>query len=345
VPILLYNLGIGLLAALVCLICIIAFTHLAPRLKLIDIPDSRKHHAEATPVVGGLAIYTTLCLAVYVLGSTEDLKWLVLSSGILVLVGALDDIFGLSVWIRLAFQIIASLTMLISSSVSVESIGVDVLQMDLVLQTLGVPITIFAVVGLTNGVNMADGIDGLASGYILVALGALFFGITLASDQAFPAMWVIVLGSATFIFALVNLSIIPVKKVFLGDSGSLLLGFTLGWTLVLYSQKPLTFIAPVMTLWCVAIPVFDTVRVVIRRLKLRRSVFRPDRSHLHHILIDRGFSNTATLLIVLGLSIAVGFVGILSAAYISHSVSLFLFLGCMFVFEVVVRHNENANAV
>lgn len=298
------------LVGLSTLFFILVLTPFAERFRLLDRPDHRKRHHTPVPMVGGLALYLVILSAMMILDPPPKLSWLMLSVSILVAVGALDDAFGLGVRVRFASQILATSIMIAGGSFWIGSFGFELWGLDAVVGWLGIPITIFAVVGLTNGFNMVDGIDGLASGHMLVGLGSICLTLYLTRGQVYQLEWFVTLMSAVFAFWLVNLSLTPLKRVFLGDAGSLLLGFVMAWTLIYYTQEPVALMHPVAALWCVTIPVFDTLVVISRRIKNRRSPFSPDRNHLHHLLVDMGMKPGAVLGLILGLAIVVNAIGI-----------------------------------
>ena len=327
-----------LLAGLSSLLVISALTPLGESFGLVDRPDNRKRHDASVPVVGGLAIYSVIAGAMMVIDYPEEFHWLMLSAAIVVVVGALDDAFKLSVWLRLVSQITASIFMIVGCKVWITSLGLNFGGYQLGLGWLSVPITIFAVVGLTNAFNMIDGIDGLSSGQMLIGLltvGLILFHINGSVNQI---EWLVLLFSTVFAFWLVNLSLTPLRRIFLGDAGSLMLGFLLAWTLIYYTQKPVSVMHPVVALWCVTIPVFDTLIVIARRLKNKRPLFSPDRKHLHHLFVDTGMNPRLVLLIILTVSLAVNIFGVWLTYAIGPLVSLIVFLGLLIAFGYGILH-------
>ena len=308
---------------------ILILTPLAERLGLLDIPDDRKRHQTAVPMVGGIAIYLVILSATLILDPPEKLSWLLASVTLLVLVGALDDAIDLKVRIRFFAQLLATLIMIIGSSLWIRSVGADLWGINEILSWIGIPCTIVVVVGLTNGFNMVDGIDGLASGHMLIGLGTVYLTLTLQHNPIPNIEWLMLLLAAVFAFFLVNLSLTPIKKVFLGDAGSMSLGFIMAWILIYYSQQPHQHIHPIAALWCASVPVFDTIAVILRRLKNRSSPFAPDRFHLHHLLCENGLKPKQALVLILTLSACLNFIGIWVAYVISTIFSLYFYLFLM----------------
>ena len=314
--------ALPILTGLASLVLILVLTPLAERVNLLDQPDHRKRHRTPVPMVGGLAIYLVVLSAMMVLDPPDKLSWLMLSASIILAVGALDDAFGLGVKTRFAVQVLASGLMVAGGGFWVQSLGLKFGGLESIAPWLGIAFTVFAVVGLTNGFNMIDGIDGLASGHMLIGLGSICLTLYLTRGQVHQLEWLITLMSAVFAFWLVNLSLTPLKRVFLGDAGSLLLGFIMAWTLIYYTQKPVALLHPVVAIWCVTIPVFDTVVTIARRLKNKRSPFASDLNHLHHLLVDLGIQPRVTLALILGLSILLNTFGIWLTYAISPVASL-----------------------
>jgi UDP-N-acetylglucosamine 2-epimerase len=166
----------------------------------------------------------------------------------------------------------------------------------------GIPITIIAVIGLINAFNMLDGIDGLAASLAMVSIGS----IMLFSGAGLPTLGVMLLLQVLFAslvpYLFVNLGWPDGRKIFMGDAGSTLIGFLLGWSLIFLSHKGVQRLQPVDALWCVALPVMDTLGVMFRRIRKRLSPFKPDRQHLHHLLQDTGCSPRTTLAAIVSAS-------------------------------------------
>jgi len=198
-------------------------------------------------------------------------------------------------------------------------------------------LTLFAVVALTNAFNMVDGIDGLASGHALVALASIAIAQSLVSDAHNYAELAIIFA-ATLAFWLVNMTLTPLKKVFLGDAGSLVLGFMIAWLLVRSSQGEQRSMEPVMTLWCVAVPILDTVLVVANRLRKGRSPFAPDRGHIHHILIDSGVPRYRALSLMLLGGASLNVMGLMIVASWGQLAGLLAFLVTLITCVMTLNH-------
>lgn len=324
--ILIWSAMLGLLVFML-IICISPF---AERLKLIDLPDARKRHKAAVPTVGGLAIFLAVVIMFLLLEMPINILWALFASLIVVAVGAIDDAFRLGVRTRIASQVIATSLVILAYGLWIKSLGVNFLGFSDLSNLLGIPLTIFAVVGLTNGFNMVDGIDGLAAGHMLIGILTVSAILLLQNDTAYNLEILVISASIVFAFWLVNTSLTPIEKVFLGDAGSMFLGFGMSWILIWYSQEATYPIHPVAALWCVTIPVFDTLTIIIRRVKSKKSPFSPDRNHLHYLLIDLGFDPSKVLFIILMLSILLNAFGVTVTYLLSPEIG-FITYGILFL--------------
>ena len=305
---------------------IVAMRRLALALGLVDRPDQRKQHLGEVPLVGGLAIFTGMLAGAACYGVFDGFERSLLgTAAVLALLGALDDRFGLSVRDRLLIQTIAILTVIASTGVYIHTLG-HIFGHDVVLGWLGVPMTVLAVIGLVNAFNMMDGIDGLAGSLTLVSIAAV---ILFASPTPLRGviMLLTLLAAATLPYLVVNLGFVG-GKVFLGDAGSTLIGYLLAWVLIRLSQMPETHLSPVDVLWCVALPVLDTLAVMYRRMRAGQSPFKPDRGHIHHILQGAGLGPRATLAVLVVLAVGLASIGAIVSG-VAHSAGVNLAVFCL----------------
>jgi len=262
----------------------------AERYGLIDRPDSaRKRHRDETPTVGGLAIVAGWSLTALLAGFATQVNpafWA--SFFIIALTGALDDRFDLGPYVKFAAQIAAALVMIYAGGLILTSLGNLVSAEPLMLGRFAVLLTVFAVIGVVNAVNLCDGADGLAGGLVFIAL--FWIAVMSIAAQAGAQMQTLAFLGCIGAFLAFNLRS-PWRKraaIFLGDAGSLSLGFLLAWITVDAAREGAQIFAPVTAIWLVAIPISDTIVCMTRRLAKGHSPFRADRTHLHHILIDLG---------------------------------------------------------
>ena len=304
-------------------------------LGLMDHPDQRKQHVGDVPLVGGLAIFMGITVGAAAYGHFHwFVKILIDTAMLLTLLGALDDRFDLSVRDRLLIQALAILTVIASTGVYIHTLG-HIFGYDVNLGWLGPPITVVAIIGLMNAFNLMDGIDGLAGSLELVSIAAI---VMFADPPGLQEMVLLLalLATASLPYLITNLGFMG-RKIFLGDAGSMLIGYLLAWSLVRMSQTSQTHLSPVDVLWCVALPVFDTFAVMLRRTRQGKSPFKPDRGHVHHILMDAGMGPRTTLLALIALAVSFALVGaLISHAAKSAGLNLAAFFLTMMVYIVTV---------
>lgn len=295
----------------VTLLFLLVLAALAPRIGLTDHPGGRKLHARPTPLVGGIGIFLGCLVAgLFMPMWLERYLLLMGSGGVLVLTGAADDLLDLPVRLRLLMQTLASLIMSLVAGVMITNLGELVIPgWALPLGVLAVPFTAFATVGLVNAMNMSDGLDGLAGGLVLISLGALWVIVTQAGAEQYTFK-LVPLMAAVLAFLVLNVRLRQPALVFMGDAGSLFLGFVLCWFLIRLTQGSAPIMAPITALWLVALPLIDTLTIMARRVAKGRSPFAADREHFHHVLLAAGFSPKTTLGIMLSLAAAAAGIGL-----------------------------------
>ena len=283
---------------------------------LVDIPAGRKQHVGHIPLIGGLSIYVGVLVAILAVYPIHDkLFYLAASASLILVTGLVDDIKQLGVWVRILIQAIACVIMIKGAGIYIESLG-DLFGTGVIhLGQWGIPFTVISVIGLVNAVNMSDGIDGLTGSLALVAiLGVFVFESISGNYRLFDFLLIMV--AALIPYLLTNLSIISDRKIFLGDAGSMFIGFILAWVLIELSQGDGSgtrqAIQPINVLWCVALPVIDTVVVIIKRLRAGRSPFHPDRSHIHHILENLGLNARQSLAVLIMIALVLMAIGALA---------------------------------
>ena len=296
---------------------------------LVDKPNARKLHEGQIPLIGGLSI--CLVLVQYLYYNSSLLPHAHLYAGcicLLTFVGALDDKYDISFKVRFAVQAALSVIMMFFADISLLSLGNMFGFGETHLGAIGYVITIFAVIGAINAFNMVDGIDGLLGGLSCVTFGGL--GTLLIMDgNSNLAYFCLVICTATLPYILFNLGALgKTRKVFMGDAGSMLIGFTVIWLLLLSSQgSEHPPIRPVTALWLIAIPLMDMTAVMIRRIRRGHSPFKPDREHLHHICQRLGLSNKSSLLVICSIASLLAGIGILAEKYdVSESIMFYSFV-------------------
>ncbi len=282
----------------------------APQLGLVDVPGGRKQHHGKVPLVGGLGMFGGLALAALAAGGLFATNVALLAAmSLVVLVGYVDDRNGLSARVRFLAQAIAVLIMVYGGEVRLDNLGNLFGYGDVYLGRWSVPMTVFAVLGVINAINMIDGADGLAGSLALIAL--LFFAIFAGTAGVLSDTLLLPLVFAVAGFMIFNLRT-PWRSralVFMGDAGSMLLGFALAWYAVELADVR-DLMTPITAVWILAIPLMDTIGLMIRRVIKGVSPFAPDNEHLHHILQRAGFSHGQTVAIVLGIAAVLAGIGI-----------------------------------
>jgi UDP-GlcNAc:undecaprenyl-phosphate GlcNAc-1-phosphate transferase len=293
----------SLLLGLIGLIVItLATSSVAKVIKLLDTPNKeRKSHRGSVPLIGGLIIYISIIYGTFVFGVDPFYRVIIISLIPILIIGTLDGIEYIKtpISLRVIAQILSSWIIIIFTDVYLKDLG-DLFGLGTIsLNQLGIPITIFCVVGVCNAFNMLDGMDGLTGSVTVVIITALLILLYLNN---IVYNWGLVLILSILIFLAFNLSFFGDKqKIFLGDHGSTGLGHIVAWNLIYLSQET-DLITPVSSLWFIFYPLTDTILIIIRRVRSSKSIFHSDRKHLHYYLSDLGFSDFSILSIIILIS-------------------------------------------
>jgi UDP-GlcNAc:undecaprenyl-phosphate/decaprenyl-phosphate GlcNAc-1-phosphate transferase len=250
-------------------------------------------------------------LAIAYAGSALGVNHLLLDIFPLLLLGLVDDIWKLRPSSRLIIQVAVVAHMILAHQGTILSLGNLLGTGNIYLGFLAIPFTLFALVGLINAINLSDGMDGLAAGYSFVALALMAAVAYFLGASGLLTTLAICLG-AIGAFLIFNLRH-PWRaraSIFLGDSGSLLLGMVLGVAVYKITQRPGAHMPPVVALWLLALPLMDTVAIMIRRMARGQSPLKGDRQHLHHLLTDAGFSHGQGVAVLLVTSLVCGLAAI-----------------------------------
>lgn len=281
-------------------------TPLARRISLLDHPSDRKVHTSPTPLVGGLAVYLSLVIVAWQATSySAEALPLLAACGLMLITGMLDDLHELSPTTRFVVQIVCCCVMIFASGVVLTDFGSLMWDGVFPLGFLSIPITIFAALGVINAFNMMDGIDGLSS-FIFIIAGAAMAWMAFSAGVNFNAALLMIAVAAVLGFFVLNARFPWNKKarVFLGDSGSAFLGLFLAWQFIDLGNGDDRVFAPMTAVWLLAIPLLDTIRLMVHRWKSGGSSMAADQYHLHHAFLKAGFSVNQT---VIGIGILVLF--------------------------------------
>lgn len=281
---------------------------LAHRFGLVDRPGGRKHHSLPTPITGGLAIAAAILVTIYATNNhSSSSAAYACGALLLIVVGLLDDAYDLRWWWRIIAQVCAGLIMVYWGGVQVGYVGYLFTDAPILLGGWAIPFTIFATVGIINAINMCDGTDGLAGSLCLVALvmvgaAALYAG----NDSLFTGLLPMMAAILAFLAFNMRFPWQRRAKVFMGNAGSAFLGFTIAWVVFRLTQNAAHPVSPVLAPWLLAPPLIDCLVLIARRLKLGRSPFSADRDHMHHLLLEAGFSPNAVTAGLTLVSVTIG---------------------------------------
>lgn len=306
----------------------------ARKVGLVDKPSGRKVHTGNIPLVGGVAICLTIVNYIYTHpGMINHANLFMLCILSLTVVGALDDRFDLSVKVRMLVQALVSFAMIYFADTNLHTLGNVIGFGNIDLGYFGSIITIFAVIGCINAFNMVDGIDGLLGGLSIVTFASLGILLSLVGEQSLSYLCLL-LVICMVPYIVMNLGLVGHKrKVFMGDAGSMMIGFTVIWLLIGASQTPgNAMIRPVTALWLIAVPLMDMTAIMIRRIKHGKSPFKPDREHLHHICQRLGCSPTQTLILICSVATMFASIGILGEVFVIAE--FLMFYGFIIVFGI-----------
>jgi UDP-GlcNAc:undecaprenyl-phosphate/decaprenyl-phosphate GlcNAc-1-phosphate transferase len=314
------HLAIALTAAVVTAGVVPLVRRLAFRLGAVDTPsDPRKVHREPVPTLGGLAMFAGFLAALLVawslpgfdplFGSTSEPLALLVGAAIIAVIGIADDLMGLAPTVKLAGQIIAALGVVVFG-IQLVHFWIPGLEVIALSPDLGLPLTIFALVAMINALNLIDGLDGLAAGVAMIAAVA-FYLFTVRSQpsglaEAIPTSATLVAAVVAGMSAGFLVHNWHPARIFMGDTGAMLLGLLLGAAGVTYVGRTtapsnadfygsVPLLVPVLVL---AIPFLDTLFAVARRAVTRRPISVADKGHLHHLLLAFGHSHRRAVLVL-----------------------------------------------
>lgn len=300
----------------------------------VDVPNARKVHTRIMPRMGGLAIYGAFLISLLgmmlvvpdtLFGSARDanlVKSLLAGGSIIVLLGALDDRFELSAKVKLLGQIAAASVVVFGFDMTVNFINVPFGDHYLNMgDWVAIPLTIFWIVGVTNAINLIDGLDGLAAGVSAISIGTLLVMAVIMGNPVVILLCALLLGS---IIGFLFFNFHP-ARIFMGDTGSLFLGFSLA-VLSMLGFKQVAIVSFITPLLIIGVPLSDTFFAILRRWLQKKPIFAPDKGHLHHCLRELGFSHRKTVLIIYGIAAFFGMLAVIQSIAASHDASWVTFV-------------------
>lgn len=335
-----------LTATLVTALLCVALTPLARKVGLVDYPGEHKVHEKPTPLTGGPALLITSGLMLAFLSQGNLFVQGIAMGGLLMfVVGMVDDYHPLSASVRFLVQIVACMIILVYADVRLDDFGRLIWNSPVTLGWLSIPVTVFAAMGVINSFNMIDGMDGLAGALFMVAAAgmALLAGISM---QVKIHLLLLVAFSAVFGYLLLNARF-PWNaraRVFMGDSGSMFLGFFLAWCFISlgndHNEAGQRAFMPMTAVWLFAVPLLDTTTAMWRRWRSGESPLIADQHHFHHAFLRAGFTVTQTWLIVTGLALLLAAVGLVfELGGFPDYISFWCFMVFAFMFHFYLKNS------
>ncbi|WP_430790334.1 glycosyltransferase family 4 protein [Virgibacillus flavescens] len=292
--------NVTLLASLSLVICLLITPLLikfAVKINATDKPNYRKAHTVPTPTLGGIAIFISFLAGLLILQPVSDYHAAVVTGAFLIIaLGIFDDLYNLSAKVKFAVQVLVALLIVFWGGLQVEFINLP-FGGQIEFGFFSSIVTIFWIVGITNAINLIDGLDGLAAGVSSIALFTIA-GMAVLMGDVYVSTMALILFFSTMGFLKFNFY--P-AKIFMGDTGALFLGYMIG-VLALLGFKNITIVSFVIPIFILGVPISDTLIAMVRRRINRQPMSSPDSSHLHHRLMKSGFTHKQTVLFIYSLS-------------------------------------------
>jgi UDP-GlcNAc:undecaprenyl-phosphate GlcNAc-1-phosphate transferase len=282
-----------LLAMVVTMAWLPVFGRVAAKWRIVDHPGERKVHAVPIPRIGGVAMALGVLIAALVaVPLTPPERWFLAAAGVVAVFGGLDDRFDLDYRLKLFGQVLAAGIVILGSDVQIHALTLD----DRVMlpEWLSIPLTVLFLVGITNAINLADGLDGLAGGMTFLSLCALAM-LAYSGGQVSTAALALTFAGAVLGFLRFNT--FP-ASVFMGDAGSQLLGFAVGVLSLRATQSGTSAVSAATPVLLLALPIMDTLSVMVQRIGEGRSPFSADKNHIHHKLLSFGFDHHEAVMVI-----------------------------------------------
>ena len=266
----------------------------ADKIGILDCPNARKIHTKPIPRTGGIVISFSVLLLYFLMIPTSTFSIGYLAGGIILFIfGIIDDCISLNYKLKLASQIVASLLFVTISGISIDYIGEIFPDIIVRAHYLRIPLTVFFIVAAINIINLSDGLDALAAGLAIIIFICLSFLAYTSGNTQVLYLVLLMIGS---ILGFLRFNVFP-ASIFMGDTGSQFIGYTLGISLLAITQEGSIY-SPVIYLFILGMPVIDTCYVICFRLSNGRNPFLPDKNHIHHKLIELGLSQDKSVAII-----------------------------------------------
>ena len=333
-----------LVACFVAVVAIPVVIKISELKSLMEKPGERRSHTTPTPTFGGIAIYAAILIAYFLWPSIDQTdvyrtNLSVAGMTILFFIGIKDDLVGIDPNKKILFQVLAAMILIFFGDLRVDYLY-GIMGFHHIEEIISILLTCFIFIALTNAINLIDGIDGLAGGIATIA-SATFGGWFLLTNHFAMACLAFTLAGALIGFLRFNFS--KTSKIFMGNTGSLIIGFMLAFFAVRFVNlnasfryEPTAFFnAPIIAIVILIVPIFDTLRVFLVRILAGRSPFSADRNHMHHILLDNGLSHAKATAVLCGISLSNTVLFFLLHRNITNTESL-LILGGLFGLYMIV---------
>ncbi|WP_055106085.1 glycosyltransferase family 4 protein [Paenibacillus ihumii] len=304
----------------------------------VDVPNARKVHTRIMPRLGGLGIYLAFIVAFFIVlpfipetfsvREANFIKAFLVGGTMILLLGALDDRFDLSAKLKFLVQIATACVVVFGFDIKLEFANIPFHSYSSVESWIAIPFTILWIVGVTNAINLIDGLDGLAAGVSAIAIGTIAVMAFLMGNTVVALLCLLLLGS---IIGFLYFNFHP-AKIFMGDSGALFLGFSLA-LLSLLGFKQIAIVSFLTPLILIGVPLSDTLFAIVRRWVQKKPIFSPDKGHLHHCLRELGFSHRQTVLIIYGIAAFFGVLAVIQSSAAMYNANWVTFVViCIMVF-------------
>jgi UDP-GlcNAc:undecaprenyl-phosphate GlcNAc-1-phosphate transferase len=308
------------------------FSKIAYKLNLLDLPNKRKMHLKPTAYIGGLGISVILILSLKMFHFPyKEINSIIAMAFLICIVGLIDDRYNLNIGGKLSLQIIPIIYLFIFENLYLVTIG-NYSQFELTLGSFSVPFSLLCILFLINSFNYFDGLDGVLSLSSLTSLAILFF---LINDENIK-LFLLIISLPIIIFLFFNFSILNIPKLFLGDSGSLLLGFIFSFILIYLANQKLSH--PILLAWSVSLFVYEFIAINLIRLKRNINIFNAGKDHIHHVIYYKTNSIFFTNFFICSINLIFFIFGYCTFKYINSTFSLFMFI-FMFIIFLIFRYS------
>ncbi|WP_080843976.1 glycosyltransferase family 4 protein [Cytobacillus gottheilii] len=296
---------------ILCFLCSILITpfiiKLAHKIGATDKPNHRKVHQKVMPRLGGVAIFISFVLGFLILRPESPYSLPILVGSIIIIItGILDDKYEISAKYKLLGQLAAALVVVIWGGIDVEFINIPFMGEKLNFGIFTIPITVLWIIGVTNAINLIDGLDGLAAGVSSIALITISgMAIIMGNGYVIAIASIVLFSTLGFLFYNFHPA-----KIFMGDTGALFLGYMIA-VLSLLGFKNVTLISFIVPIIILGVPISDTFYAIIRRIVNKKPLSEADKSHLHHCLLRLGYSHRQTVLMIYAMAALFGLVAVI----------------------------------